>query len=616
MPSVSASQHRLMEAAAHTPGGYGGVPEKVGKEFVAADAAPIACAGILLRASGPLFLLVQNADDGQWVQPGGHVEAGETLAEAAVRECQEEVGQVPEGDRWLLRRSQSGGVDFTCYIQDVEPFEPTLDAESTNFRWCAPDDLPAGTHPEVVRSIELASGNELAIAKAIRANELSSPQKYENIWLFDVRITGTGTSYRSALDEYVYRPPENFLTDEYVERCNGLPLIFEHPKEKPLLDKHEYRDRAIGVVILPYVETDEVRGIAKVWDTDAAQLMLTSHISTSPAVVFRDAGSTETIQFEDGKTVLIEGKPSYLDHLAICEEGVWDKGGTPNGVNIQEDSTVDNEEKVPAWADGLNAKLDGLCSRMDAMEKKGDVEVKDARKDGVEEMPADARKDAESEKEKDKVEEKDHKEEKKEERKDSEKEAEKDGKKEEKDEKEAVKEGEKEERAERADAQSRENAELKQQIAAMNSRLSALTKPRSNADRDELSRVQRRAESVAMAFGDSNAISPALYDESPIAYRKRCAAAFQKHSPEAKGINLKGLDDETFAMVEKTIYADAQIAANAPAVLPKGRLMASVDTTTGHRITTYRGDPETCWGPFKHRGFNGRINKDVGKRAN
>lgn len=39
MPSKSPSQHRLMEAAAHTKGGYGGVPQKVGKEFVKADAA-------------------------------------------------------------------------------------------------------------------------------------------------------------------------------------------------------------------------------------------------------------------------------------------------------------------------------------------------------------------------------------------------------------------------------------------------------------------------------------------------------------------------------------------------------------------------------------------------
>ena len=37
MPSKSASQARLMAAAAHTPGGYGGVPQKVGQEFNQAD---------------------------------------------------------------------------------------------------------------------------------------------------------------------------------------------------------------------------------------------------------------------------------------------------------------------------------------------------------------------------------------------------------------------------------------------------------------------------------------------------------------------------------------------------------------------------------------------------
>lgn len=37
MPSKTPAQHRLMEAAAHTPGGYGGVPQKVGQEFVQAD---------------------------------------------------------------------------------------------------------------------------------------------------------------------------------------------------------------------------------------------------------------------------------------------------------------------------------------------------------------------------------------------------------------------------------------------------------------------------------------------------------------------------------------------------------------------------------------------------
>ena len=37
MPSKSKAQANLMRAAAHTKGGYGGVPQSAGKKFVAAD---------------------------------------------------------------------------------------------------------------------------------------------------------------------------------------------------------------------------------------------------------------------------------------------------------------------------------------------------------------------------------------------------------------------------------------------------------------------------------------------------------------------------------------------------------------------------------------------------
>lgn len=39
MPSKSKAQEKLMNIASHTKGGYGGVPQKVGKEFHAADKA-------------------------------------------------------------------------------------------------------------------------------------------------------------------------------------------------------------------------------------------------------------------------------------------------------------------------------------------------------------------------------------------------------------------------------------------------------------------------------------------------------------------------------------------------------------------------------------------------
>ena len=39
MPSVSEKQKKLMNIAAHTPGGFGGVPQSVGREFHEADKA-------------------------------------------------------------------------------------------------------------------------------------------------------------------------------------------------------------------------------------------------------------------------------------------------------------------------------------------------------------------------------------------------------------------------------------------------------------------------------------------------------------------------------------------------------------------------------------------------
>ena len=39
MPSKTPAQAKLMRAAAHTKGGFGGVPQKVGRDFTAADMA-------------------------------------------------------------------------------------------------------------------------------------------------------------------------------------------------------------------------------------------------------------------------------------------------------------------------------------------------------------------------------------------------------------------------------------------------------------------------------------------------------------------------------------------------------------------------------------------------
>lgn len=636
MPTVSAAQERLMQAAAHTPGGYGGVPQKVGKEFVGADKKRADaddtqdCAGILFRAPGPRYLLLKRSDSGKWAQPGGHIAQGETPQEAAIRECVEEIGGCPGGLMWPARRLPVHGEasgEYTCFVQDVpEAFKPVLNDEHTGWGWFAPGELPRDVIPPVAGTIARLSGNELDIAKRIAAGELLSPQRYINVWLFDMRITGTGTSYRQALDEYVYRPPENFLTDEFRERCYGLPVIFEHPKGT-ILDSDEYRDRAIGSILYPYFQGDDVNGIAKVFDDDAAILMMNSHSSTSPAVVFRDAGSTETVEV-DGKTVLIEGKPSYLDHLAICEVGVWDKGGDPSGINTGA-SEMDGTETMPAWADALMKRCDEMCSRMDAIENKGGdempaAELKADEHEGFDKLEHKIEGEGYGKESAEKIagkigEEKygakGMAEKAAEGRKDSEEGAKEAGgremeheRKAEAELKEAEREGEEEMREEKRADSGRVVKEMQDQIAALQKQLSATTRPLSSEDRDELARVQARADSVMQMFGDS--ATPPLHGESPIEYRRRMAAKLQKHSTDMKDAKLDSIEGAMFKIAEDKIYADAQMAANSPAAIRPGVLIPHVSTDeAGRRITRFSGDMNAWMAPFKATGAAFKINR-------
>jgi 8-oxo-dGTP pyrophosphatase MutT (NUDIX family) len=573
------------------------------------DSAPPHCAGILFRAPGPQYLLVKRSDTGEWEQPGGHLEAGESPEEAAARECVEEIGGCPDGIRWIARTTTNpDGGDYTCFLQDVPgTFEPKLNDEHTEWQWVSPGALPDPTHPEVAKTIGLVTGNELDIAKRMVARELPSPQRYENVWLFDIRITGTGLSYRTALDEYSWRTPDEFLTEEFRERCYGLPVIFEHPDT--LLNSKEYRERNVGSIFLPYLTTDEVWGIAKVFDDDAAVLMHASHESTSPAVVFRDAGSAEFREI-DGKTVLIEGKPSYLDHLAICKEGVWDKGGEPSGVNngeirMDENVTPAPAEQIPAWADALGKRFDEHCSslnaRLDALENKGGDPMPAApmRGDADPAAALAAAKEAgaveESEEAKAAREMK--------ERQDAEEKCRMDA--EEKDRKEKE-EKERKDSAERMDAQARENADLKAKLEAMNARITSLTTPLSVSDRDALSAAQARWDSVAQMFGES--VPAPLHGESPIAYRQRLASKFQKHSDKFKGIRLDSLDGPVFDTIEDQIRQDAQAYARSPEVSPTGKLIPIVRRDeAGRQITEYSGDMDAWLGFFKHQGQGVRL---------
>lgn len=568
------------------------------------------CAGVLLRSNGK-FLLLLHADENQWVQPGGHLKKDEFPNNAAIREFREETGiELPDAGL-PLRTSSIGKVRFQTFIKYWDPpREAEIDGESLDYGWFSPDELPENTHPEVRRSIELISGTELDIAKAIKSGELSSPQQYENVVLFDLRITGTGLSKRDDPDEYVLRPAENFLTQEFVERCNGLPVIFEHPGES-ILTTDEYRERAIGTIILPYIKEDEVRGIAKIFDIDAANLMMETHISTSPGVVFRDDKESFYIDDLDGERVLVEGVPSYVDHLAICKSGVWDKGETPNGVNRGESTMPEEKPKEEVKKDSEGSTVEELLGkimeRIDAQDKRLDAMSKESRKDGDgENMPTEQLDGAKGETEN----QGEHKiEEKSEEEKEAErKEQERMKADEQRVKDDAAREGKVDEKM---DSLKKDNLLLKAELASMQQKFSHFTRELTPEERDQLGSAQRRADSVFQMLGE-NAPAP-LAGERPISYRKRLASKIQKHSDKFKEVKLDSIDGTVYDEVERNIYEDAKSAASKVVNAGSGKLIAikELDSTGTRTITRYVGDSRAGLAPFSARGVTVRINRDL-----
>lgn len=590
------------------------------------DMIVIRAAGIMFVGPGGqvLFLKRSIAGDhaGEWCFPGGKIEEGESSEDAAVREAREETGfdgskgmrrlhtrsianeeiagvvgqainpPLPLGDAVVVPGKQ---IDFTTYVQRVdELFIPIINHEHTGYAWALPSEPPAPLHPGCRIALSRLTMDETGVARAIAGGQLTSPQRYENMSLFAMRITGTGPAFRKQHDEYVYRPPENYLTPEFLDRCSGLPVIWQHPKQATL-NSEEFSDRIVGAIMFAYIQGDEVWGVARIYDDAAISMMESEQLSTSPTVVFTDLTVNTKVVAEDGKVILIEGKPSLLDHLAICERGVWDKGGEPAGITVtRKDSEMTEEElkakadveaaekvkedkakadaeeggkldKVLKAVDGIATMCDSLTKRMDSFEEerksdkakadaeakaKDDAEAEEKRKNGdPEQIAADkAKKDAEEE------------------------------------------EGRK--AKEKADAEEKEKAkadseDIKRKIAELAAKL---PKQRSDKDYAEMADAQARADSVFQAFGDS---APRPLDgELLMDYRRRMARSLQVHSATWKDSDLSKIaDDVAFGNAEAQIFADAIAASNNPADLEPGqlRMITKVDRETGVRMNTFVG---------------------------
>ncbi|EAP3677172.1 NUDIX domain-containing protein [Salmonella enterica] len=519
--------------------------------------------GIMFR-QGKFVFLIQRSDDGTWCQPGGKVEPGELAIDTARREVLEEVGYQYDGP--LTPHSVYG--DYLTFRAEVpERFEAKLNDESLTAGWFHIDDLPKPLHQPFAEMLAQQALNETKVATLIADGTLSSPQFFINMWMFAIRVTGTGVTWRSADQQMAFRNPDDYLTPEFLQRVAGLPLIWLHP-EKNTLDSNEFAKRVIGTLTNSWVaDNGEVWAIARVYDAEAAEIMATRQLSTSPTVKFVEV--PDSIIEIDGQPLLVEPSPELLDHVAICEQGVWDKLLAPTGVksdSIPNEAEKMDEEKIVAL---INKVIDARMAKAD--EEKDAKAKADAEEEARKEKAGAEEKEAEEAKAKADAEEK------------------------------AAKEKADAEAKEKADAEEAErmakekaDSQLRQEIAELRSRIPTEL---SDEERNEIADAQVKADSVFSCFGKRAPVP--LSGEKPLAYRRRLMIQLQEHSPDFKTVDLSTIADSALLSVaEKTIYADAQKSASLSVGPGMLREIKRADAT-GRQISTFEGDPAATWAPFQ-----------------
>jgi 8-oxo-dGTP diphosphatase len=129
---------------------------------------PIAVHVFFVHSGSILLLQRENTgfEDGNYGLPAGHLEPGESVLQAAIRECREEIGieLAPSALRAIgvthYTSPAGDGVDF--FFRAIEwRGVPTACAECSAVNWYPLDGLPPNTIPFVRRAVEkqLLAGN-------------------------------------------------------------------------------------------------------------------------------------------------------------------------------------------------------------------------------------------------------------------------------------------------------------------------------------------------------------------------------------------------------------------------------------------------------------------------
>ncbi|HBA9545080.1 TPA: DUF2213 domain-containing protein [Escherichia coli] len=418
---------------------------------------------------------------------------------------------------------------------------------------------------------------ELEVAERIRDGTVPSPVKFSNMWLVNLRITGTGLAYRAGLKEHVWRDPKLYLNEEFLRRCNGLPVIANHPDDA-VLTEEDFKSRIVGSVMLPYIRGDEVWAVCRVYLQSIVEEIAEGDVSTSPSVVFNSTSGNVEVQ-EGDTNFLIEGVPFLVDHIALVTKahgslGVWDKDRIPAGVEVTNTGEIEMEKEelqallqgvVSDALQGINQKIDGVVTRMDSLEQrdKARADAEEQAKKEAEEK-AKANEAAEEQRKADEA---------------------------------AAKEAEEKAKADEAAAK---DAEEK---AKADSEAEEQRKADEEAEKERndsaLAEAQAKADSAFSACG-KNAPAP-FSGENALDYRKRALIAMQKHSPAHKDVNIRAIaDSATLAVLEDAIFSAARQSIEKEMMSTQGQLHKRIrNDEAGRRITEYQGDPNVWLSAFK-----------------
>lgn len=96
---------------------------------------------------------------GCWGLPGGKIESGETMISAVQRECQEELGVIPEYDKLVPIEkftSNDGNFSYHTFFCAVEQeFMPELNDEHIGYAWIESGTVPKPLHPGLYATFKI-----------------------------------------------------------------------------------------------------------------------------------------------------------------------------------------------------------------------------------------------------------------------------------------------------------------------------------------------------------------------------------------------------------------------------------------------------------------------------